>query len=117
VIDGIAQGDIDNQFQTAISEGSTEVDQLFNSQFNSLATGTVLGVPLTADVNACCLGLIEALITEITTGTPSTPTPPTPPAKMKPLSELLAGKLPEKALRRLRAIEKARAEAIAARTK
>jgi hypothetical protein len=86
----------DNYDSFADGSGTEETLQSINDQFSDEAYGNVIGV-LFDQLSGCCVGFLQ----QVTTLTPTTA------AAIKPVSQLLAqtGKVPEKALRRLRVLE------------
>ena len=90
------------------SSGTITESQSISDQFSEMASGTVIGVSF-SQPSWCCMGFAETITTTSTAKA----------AVVKPVSQLLAqnGKVPEKVLRRLRALERAQKTAIAARAK
>jgi hypothetical protein len=98
---------------STVANGEVQVTQSIDDQFGDTATGTVIGIAFSQG-SGCCVGVNEQIVQ-------TTPTSAAVVAKVaiKPASEQLArtGKVSDKVLRRLRALERVQAAAIAARAK
>jgi hypothetical protein len=90
------------------ASGTITEAQSISDQFSEMAGGTVIGSSL-SQPSWCCMGFAETVTT----------TSAAPAAAVKPASELLAqsGKISDKVLRRLRALERVQSAPIAARAK
>ncbi len=89
------------------------VTQSINDQFGDTATGVVIGATIGQAMNDCCVGVNEQIVQ-----TTANSAAVVDKATVKPVSEQLArtGKVADKVLRRLRALERVQAAVIAART-
>ncbi|MGA7930002.1 MAG: hypothetical protein WCA20_28915 [Candidatus Sulfotelmatobacter sp.] len=90
-----------------VANGEVQVTRSINDQFGDTAVGTVIGNAFNQG-SGCCVGVNEQIVRTSAVK-----------ATVKPVSEQLAqtGKVADKVLRRLRALERVQAAAIAARAK
>jgi len=114
-----SQGTLTDEIDATTSGTVMTTTQSINDEFYSNATGTVIGV--SANNYSCCVGVQETVTTTKTvaasTAAAIQTTPTATAAATRPPSELLAqtGKVPDKVLRRLRALERAQKAYIAER--